>query len=106
MLADIFHFIEFMFVFALLTLVLFFVLLFVVSRMPLDNPMRVILSALSRRVGLTAALMFVDPLMTAVPVGGEVFDVVTLIGLAIYWYTFFSHMGGTSKPLAITLTKR
>jgi hypothetical protein len=106
MLNDFFHFIEFIFVFALAVLVLFFVLLFVVSKMPPDNPMRAVLTALSRRVGLTAALLFVDPLATAVPVGGEVFDVVTIIGLAIYWYTFFSHMGGTGKPPAITATKR
>jgi hypothetical protein len=61
MLSDILHFIEFMFVFALALIVLFVVLLIVVSKMPHDNPLRMILSALSRRVGVTGGLMIVDP---------------------------------------------
>ena len=106
MLADIFHFIEFMFEFALALLVLFFVMLYVVSKLPHNNPMRMILSALSQRVGATAALMFVDPVATAVPVVGEVFDLVTIIGLVIYWYTFFSHIGEMMKQPALATSRR
>jgi hypothetical protein len=61
MLSEIFHFIEFMFVFALVLIALFVVLLVVVSKMPHDNPLRMILSALSHRVGVTGGLMIVDP---------------------------------------------
>jgi hypothetical protein len=92
MLSEIFHFIEFMFVFTLVLIALFVVLLVVVSKMPHDNPLRMILSALSHRVGVTGGLMIVDPVATGIPVVGELFDVVTLIFLVYYWYTFFRQL--------------
>ena len=54
--ADILHFLEFIIVCAFALLALFVVLLVVVSKMPRDNPLRMILSALSHRVGATAAV--------------------------------------------------
>jgi hypothetical protein len=92
MLSDIFHFIEFMFVFALVLIALSVVLLVVVSKKPHDNPLRMILSALSHRVGVTGGLTIVDPVATGIPVAGELFDVVTLIFLIYYWYTFFKQL--------------
>lgn len=105
MLSDFLHFIEIMFALATMVLAIFVVLIVVVARMPKDNPLHMILAALARRVGATAALMFIDPVATAVPVGGEVFDIATTIGLAIYWYTFFSHMARPAKPPATTSRK-
>lgn len=91
-LSELLHFIEFMFVFALVLIALFVVLLIVVSKMPHDNPLKMILSSLSYRVGATAGLMIVDPVVTPVPAVGELFDIGTLIFLVYYWYTFFKQL--------------
>ena len=92
MLADVLHFIEFILVFALALLALFIVLLIVVSMMPKSNPLRIILTALAHRVGATAGLMMLDPVATALPPAGEVWDLVTIIGLIYFWYTFFKQL--------------
>ena len=89
MLADVLHFIEFILIFALALLALFIVLLIVVSMMPKSNPLRIILTALAHRVGATAGLMMLDPVATALPAAGEVWDLITIIGLIYFWYTFF-----------------
>jgi hypothetical protein len=105
MLADVLHFIEFILVFALALIALFIVLLIVISMMPKSNPLRIILTALAHRVGATAGLMMFDPVATAVPVAGEVWDLVTIIGLIYFWYTFFNQLpsmraawGNSSSP--------
>jgi hypothetical protein len=92
MVADVLHFIEFILVFALALIALFTVLLIVVSMMPRSNPLRIILTALAYRVGATAGLMMLDPVATAVPAAGEVWDLVTIIGLIYFWYTFFKRL--------------
>ena len=92
MLNDVLHFIEFILVFALALVVLFIVLLIVVSMMPKSNPLRIILTALAHRVGLTAGLMMLDPVVTALPAAGEVWDLVSIIGLIYFWYTFFKQL--------------
>ena len=92
MLADILHFIEFVFVFALALIVLFIVLLVVVLKMPNHNPLKIALSALLHRVGATAGLMIIDPLATALPVAGEVWDIATIAWLIYFWYTFFKQL--------------
>ena len=105
MLADVLHFIEFILVFALALIALFIVLLIVISMMPKSNPLRIILAALAHRLGATAGLMMFDPVATAVPVAGEVWDLVTIIGLIYFWYTFFNQLpsmraawGNSSNP--------
>jgi hypothetical protein len=60
--------------------------------MPRSNPLRIILTALAYRVGATAGLMMLDPVATAVPAAGEVWDLVTIIGLIYFWYTFFQRL--------------
>lgn len=92
MVADVLHFIEFILLFALALIALFIVLLIVVSMMPKSNPLKIILMALARRVGVTAGLMVLDPVATAVPAAGEVWDLVTIIGLIYFWYTFFKQL--------------
>ena len=92
MVADVLHFIEFILLFALALIALFVVLLIVVSMMPKSNPLRIILTALARRVGVTAGLIVLDPVVTAVPAAGEVWDLVTIIGLIYFWYTFFKQL--------------
>jgi hypothetical protein len=44
------------------------------------------------RVGLTAGLLLFDPVATIVPVAGEAWDLVTIIGLIYFWYTFFKQL--------------
>jgi hypothetical protein len=92
MLADILHFIEFIFVFALALIVLFIVLLVVVFKMPNDNPLKMVFSALLYRLGATAGLMVIDPVATALPLVGEVWDLATIAWLIYFWYTFFKQL--------------
>lgn len=92
MLSDILHFVEFLLVIALALIVLFVVLIVVISKMPNDNPLKMILTALSHRVGVTGGLMMVDPVATAVPVVGELWDVATIAWLVYFWYTFFRQL--------------
>lgn len=78
---------------ALLALVL--VLVVVISRMP-NNPLRHILGALAQRIGLTAGgLMLMVP-ETAIPVVGEIGDIVTVVIVLYYWSTFFRDIQKTS----------
>jgi hypothetical protein len=92
MLADILHFIEFVFVFALAFIALFITLLIVVSKMPNGNPLKMVLSALLHRLGATAGLMVIDPVATTLPVVGEVWDLATIAWLIYFWYTFFKQL--------------
>jgi hypothetical protein len=78
--------------FALALVVLFVVLLVVISKMPNDNPLKMLLSALSHRVGATAALMVVDPVATGLPVIGEVWDFATIAWLIYFWFTFLRRL--------------
>jgi hypothetical protein len=71
---------------------IFAVLLVIIARMPQDNPLRMLLAALSHRIGVTGGLMLVDPITTSVPLAGEVFTIGSLIFLAYYWYTFFKQL--------------
>jgi hypothetical protein len=109
MLSDILHFIEFLLVIALAFIALFVVLIVVVSKMPNDNPLKMILTALSHRVGATGGLMIVDPVATSLPVVGELWDVATIAWLVYFWYTFFKQLPAmraawNSSPYASTQT--
>jgi hypothetical protein len=89
---EVFHFVEFLLLFAFALTVLFVILLVVISKMPNDNPLKMLLSALSRRVGATAALMVVDPVATGLPVIGEVWDFATIAWLVYFWFTFLRRL--------------
>jgi hypothetical protein len=87
-------FIEFLLLFALGVLALFIVALIYVSRLPGDNPLKIIMVALSKRLGATGALMIVDPAATAVPVIGEMWDLATVALLIYFWFTFLRQLPG------------
>ena len=74
--------------------VLSIVLLFVISRLPAGNPLRVRLAALARRVAATWGIALIDIPATAMQPLGDVWDIGTLIFLAWYWYTFFRDDAG------------
>ena len=47
------------------------------------------LTRLAWRFAATGGILMVDPVVTPIPVVGELVDVVTLVFLVYYWYTFF-----------------
>jgi len=89
---EILRFVEVLIICAVALIAIFAILIVVIARMPQDNPLRMLLAALSHRIGATGGLMLVDPIATSVPLGGEVFTIVSLIFLAYYWYTFFKQL--------------
>jgi hypothetical protein len=68
---------------------LLIVLIVVVSRMPDDNPLKRILSALSYRIGATAAAGAVAIPLEPIPGLDGLYDIAVPIVLIWYWYTFF-----------------
>jgi hypothetical protein len=54
--------------------------------------LRIILTALAHRVGLSAGLMMLNPFVTALAAAGEVWDRISIIGLIYLWYTFFKQL--------------
>ncbi len=81
------------FVYGVLALIgMAMVFMVIVSLFPYDNPLRYLLNALVKRMAATGALMFIDVPALAVPVGGEIFDLGTVLFLGYYWYTFFRDM--------------
>jgi hypothetical protein len=68
---------------------LLIVLVVVVSKLPDDNPLKRILTALSYRVGATAAAGAVAIPIEPIPGADAVYDIAVPIVLIWYWYTFF-----------------
>jgi hypothetical protein len=74
-------------------------LIVIVSYMPDDNPLRRMFSALSYRVGATAALGALAFPIEPIPGIGEVYDIGAPILLLWYWYTFFRDIRAKSPLL-------
>jgi hypothetical protein len=68
---------------------LLIVLIVVVSKMPDDNPLQRVLSALSYRIGATAAAGAVAIPVEPIPGLDGIYDIAVPIVLIWYWYTFF-----------------
>jgi hypothetical protein len=68
---------------------LLIVLIVVVSKLPNDNPLKRILTALSLRVGATAAAGAVAIPVEPVPGLDTLYDIGVPILLVWYWFTFF-----------------
>ena len=64
-------------------------LVVVVSKMPDDNPLKRILSALSYRVGATVAAGAVAIPIEPIPGIDAMYDIAVPIALIWYWFTFF-----------------
>jgi hypothetical protein len=75
-------------IFVTVMFALFIVVLVVVSKMPDDNPLKRILTALSYRVGMTLAAGVVAVPIEPIP-GLDVYDIGVPILLIWYWFTFF-----------------
>jgi hypothetical protein len=76
-------------IFVAVMFALLVVLIVVVSRMPDDNPLKRILSALSYRIGATAAAGVVAIPVEPIPGLDVLYDVAVPLALIWYWYTFF-----------------
>jgi hypothetical protein len=74
----------------------------VVSKMPNDNPLKRVLTALSYRVGATAAAGALAVPIEPIPGLDVVYDVGAPILLVMYWISFFRNlramMSGSSSP--------
>jgi hypothetical protein len=87
---------------------LLIVLIVVVSKLPDDNPLKRILSALAYRVGATAAAGAVAIPIEPIPGLDVLYDIGIPILLIWYWFTFFrdavrtmSNSGSQQKPHVI-----
>jgi hypothetical protein len=76
-------------IFVAVMFALFIVLLVVVSKMPDDNPLKRILTALSYRVGATVAAGVVAVPIEPIPGLDVFYDIGVPILLIWYWFTFF-----------------
>ncbi|MGA3303145.1 MAG: hypothetical protein ABSC72_07625 [Methylovirgula sp.] len=64
-------------------------LLVVVSRMPSDNPLKRVLTALAYRIGATAAAGALAIPIEPIPGLDVLYDIGVPIALIIYWISFF-----------------
>ena len=79
------------------------VLIVVISKMPDDNPLKRILTALSYRLAATLAAGAVAVPVEPIPELDVLYDIAVPIALIWYWFTFFrdtlrSSGGGTAAP--------
>ena len=72
---------------------LLIVLLVVVSRMPADNPLKRILTALSYRIGATLAAGAIAIPLEPVPGIDAIYNLAVPIVLIWYWFTLFRDAG-------------
>ena len=93
-------------IFVVVMMALLIGLLIAVSRMPDDNPLKRILTALSYRLGATAAAGAVAIPIEPIPGIDALYDIAVPIALIWYWYTFFrdaffrNTVSKTSAPVA------
>jgi hypothetical protein len=73
--------------------VLLIVLIVVISRMPVEKPLRQTFAALARRVAATGGLALIDIPATAMQPIGDLWDIGSLL-FSYYWYTFFRNDAG------------
>ncbi|MDQ6704120.1 MAG: hypothetical protein M3Z96_14065 [Pseudomonadota bacterium] len=76
-------------IFVAVMFALFIVLLVVVSKMPDDNPLKRVLTALSYRVGATLAAGVVAVPIEPIPGLDVFYDIGVPILLIWYWFAFF-----------------
>jgi hypothetical protein len=100
MLSGIVEIIRDLLIFIVAMFALLIVLLVVVSKMPNDNPLKRILTALSYRVGATAAAGAVAIPIEPIPGLDVLYDIGIPILLIWYWFTFFKDAAHTMSSAA------
>ncbi len=83
-----FAFVEFILGLTVFLVIALIVLLIVISQMPESNPLRRILVALSKRVGLMAGLGVGSVPLDLMPPIEVIYDLGSFVGIVYYWYTF------------------
>ena len=76
-------------IFVVVMFALLIALIVVVSKMPDDNPLKRILSALSYRLGATAAAGALAIPIEPIPGLDTLYDIGVPLALLWYWFTFF-----------------
>ena len=94
MLSDIVRLIQDLLIFVVVMFALLIALIVIVSKMPNDNPLKRVLTALSYRVGATAAAGLVAIPVEPIPGIDFLYDILVPVGLIIYWILFFKQAGG------------
>jgi hypothetical protein len=103
MLATIMEIIRDLLIFVAVMFALCMVLVVVISKMPDDNPLKRILTALSYRLGATLAAGAVAIPIEPIPGLDALYDIAVPVALMWYWFTFFrdalrSLGGGPAAP--------
>lgn len=92
-------FLEFIIGSGIVCVVLLLVFLGYAASRPADNPLRQVAGLLAQRVGITAAVGMVDiPATIVAPPAGGLMDIVSFIGLAVYWLYGFWQAGRAFLP--------
>src|SRR6202451_2462408 len=87
-------------IFVAVMFALLIALIVIVSKMPDDNPLKRVLSALSYRVGATAAAGLVAIPIEPIPGLDALYDIGIPILLIWYWFTFFKEAARTMSNRA------
>ena len=87
-------------IFVVVMFALLIALIVVVSKMPDDNPLKRILSALSYRLGATAAAGALAIPIEPIPGLDTLYDIGVPLALLWYWFTFFRDVIRTRRKLA------
>jgi branched-subunit amino acid permease len=89
-------------VFVAVMTALLIVLIVVVAKMPNDNPLKRVLTALSYRIGATAAAGAVAIPVEPIPGLDALYDIGVPVLLIWYWFTFFrdAYRAMSNKPPA------
>jgi hypothetical protein len=69
---------------------IFLAFVVIVSLLPRDNPLRDMLAAVTKRLGVTLAIGVVALPIEFVPIVDMIFDVAAPLGLAWYWVSLFT----------------
>jgi hypothetical protein len=85
-------------IFVAVMFALFIALVVVVSKLPADNPLKRILTALSYRVGATLAAGAVAIPIEPIPGIDVLYDIGVPAALIWYWYTFFRDAKPSGPP--------
>lgn len=79
--------------------VLLVLLVFVISRLPNDNPLKRVLTLLSYRIGATLAAGVVAVPIEPIPGLDVAYDIGVPLLLLLYWISFFRNLGDTSSKM-------
>jgi hypothetical protein len=81
-------------------------LIVIVSKMPADNPLKRVLTALSYRIGATAAAGLLAIPIEPIPGLDVLYDIGVPVALIIYWISFFKNASRTTTDLSLRRAQR